>query len=54
MIGRAALGRPWLFTEAAAMLAGQQPQHTAPNLAGVLDLALQHLVAWAEWEGDEL
>jgi tRNA-dihydrouridine synthase len=54
MIGRAALGRPWLFSEAAAMLSGQLPQQGPLDLAGVLELALQHVQAWAAWETDEL
>ncbi|WIA36593.1 hypothetical protein OEZ86_007882 [Tetradesmus obliquus] len=54
MIGRAALGRPWLFEEAAAMLAGQWPDRPPPNLGHVLRLALQHVTAWADWEQDEL
>lgn len=54
MIGRAALGRPWLFEEAAAMLAGQWPGRPPPNLGLVLRMALQHVTAWADWEQDEL
>lgn len=54
MIGRAALGRPWVFQEAAEMLAGRLPSTAPPPLGGVLQLALQHLIAWAEWEQDEL
>lgn len=53
MVGRAALGRPWLFTEAAAMLSGSWPDRP-PQLGEVLQLALQHLTAWADWEKDEL
>jgi tRNA-dihydrouridine synthase len=54
MIGRAALGRPWLFSEAADMLSGQLPGRPPPHLGGVLQLALQHLSAWVDWEKDEL
>lgn len=54
MIGRAALGRPWLFTESAAMLSGQWPDQPPPALGGVLQIALQHLQSWADWEQDEL
>jgi tRNA-dihydrouridine synthase len=53
MIGRAALGRPWLYREAADMLGGRLPSTPPPALGGVLQLALQHLIAWAEWEQDE-
>lgn len=54
MIGRGALGRPWLFSEAAAMLSGQLPSSPPPPLDGVLQLALQHLAAWIDWEQDKL
>ena len=54
MIGRAALGRPWLFREAADMLSGKLPNQAPPPLGGVLQLALQHLSAWVDWEQDEL
>jgi tRNA-dihydrouridine synthase len=54
MIGRAALGRPWLFHEAAAMLSGQWPDRPLPVLGQVLQLALQHVTAWVDWEQDEL
>lgn len=52
MIGRAALGRPWLFAEAADMLQGRVPQ-PPPALAGVLQAALHHVQAWADWEQHE-
>lgn len=54
MIGRGALGRPWLFSEAGAMLSGQLPRSAPPPLGGVLQLALQHLRDWIDWEQDEL
>jgi tRNA-dihydrouridine synthase len=54
MIGRAALGRPWLFSETAAMLSGQWPDRPPPALGQVLQLALQHVTAWVDWERDEL
>eukprot|EP00882_Tetradesmus_deserticola_P014411 GHRQ01015323.1.p1 GENE.GHRQ01015323.1~~GHRQ01015323.1.p1 ORF type:complete len:253 (+),score=68.03 GHRQ01015323.1:33-761(+) len=53
MVGRAALGRPWLFTEAAAMLSGRWPARPPPELGGVLQAALRHVTAWADWEQDE-
>lgn len=52
MIGRAALGRPWLFSEATDILQGRQPK-PPPALAGVLQTALHHVHAWADWEQDE-
>lgn len=54
MIGRAALGRPWLFSEAAAMLSGTWPDKGPPSLGEVLLLALHHLQGWADWEEDEV
>eukprot|EP00775_Hariotina_reticulata_P003921 gene3921-4175_t len=53
MIGRGALGRPWLFSEAAAMLSGAWPAQAPPCLGEVLLLALHHLQGWADWEQDE-
>lgn len=56
MVGRACLGRPWLFSETAAMLSGEPsawPPPPPPRLGGVLALALAHLRGLAEWEGDE-
>jgi tRNA-dihydrouridine synthase B len=41
MIGRAALGRPWLFRQAAAALAGE-PIPADPSLAEQRDLLLTH------------
>lgn len=35
------------------MMSGRWPQQPPPPLAGVLELATQHLQAWASWEGDE-
>lgn len=56
MIGRAALGRPWLFSEAAAMLSGDParwPPPPPPALGEIARIALDHTLALAEWEGDE-
>ncbi|RMF89245.1 MAG: tRNA dihydrouridine synthase DusB [Planctomycetota bacterium] len=41
MIGRASLSRPWIFRQAAALLAGQSPP-PAPSLAEQRDLILAH------------
>jgi tRNA-dihydrouridine synthase B len=41
MIGRAALGKPWLFRQAAAALAGE-PVERDPTLAEQRDLLLDH------------
>lgn len=41
MIGRAALGKPWLFRQAAAALAGE-PVEADPTLAQQRDLLLEH------------
>jgi hypothetical protein len=56
MIGRGCLGRPWLFSEAAAALSGDPaawPPPPPPALGGVLAAALAHARGLAEWEGDE-
>jgi tRNA-dihydrouridine synthase B len=42
MIGRAAQGRPWIFREIAAALAGE-PLPPAPDVAEVRDIMLAHL-----------
>jgi tRNA-dihydrouridine synthase B len=41
MIGRGALGNPWLFRQIAARLGGE-PSAPAPSLAEKIDLALEH------------
>jgi len=56
MIGRGCLGRPWLFSEAAAMLSGDParwPPPAPPRLGEVLQIAMRHAAALADWEGDE-
>lgn len=56
MIGRGCLGRPWLFTEAAAALSGDPalwPPPPPPALGGVLEAALSHVTDLAAWEGSE-
>jgi hypothetical protein len=56
MIGRGCLGRPWLFTEAAAALSGDPacwPPPPPPNLGAILQTALEHVTSLAEWDGDE-
>ncbi len=50
MIGRGALGRPWVFREAAAMLAGA-PRVAPPSTAEVRDIILRHLGALHEFYG---
>jgi tRNA-dihydrouridine synthase B len=47
MIGRAALGNPWIFREAAAILSGGEPPE-APSIDERLDLGLRHLHTLAE------
>jgi hypothetical protein len=56
MIGRACLGRPWVFTDAATALSGDPaawPPPLPPRLGGVLRTALRHVTALADWEGSE-
>ncbi len=51
MIGRAAQGRPWIFREIEALLAGIAP--AAPPLAAVRDIMLGHLRDLHEFYGAE-
>ena len=52
MIGRGCLGRPWLFTEARASLAGKEVP-PSPSLGGCVSALTDHVERLAEWEGDE-
>ncbi len=49
MIGRAALGRPWFFAEAAALAAGRPPP-APPSLPELRGLILEHLAGLIELE----
>lgn len=51
LVGRACLGRPWLFTELADVFAGRPPR-PPPPLSGALQAADQHLRALLAWDGD--
>ena len=56
MVGRGCLGRPWLFSEAAAALSGDParwPPPPPPALNRVLQLALRHVGDLAAWERSE-
>ncbi|PNH05722.1 putative tRNA-dihydrouridine synthase, partial [Tetrabaena socialis] len=48
MVGRAALGRPWVFREVAAALQGRPPP-PPPSLGEVARVALGHVEAEAAW-----
>jgi len=50
MIGRGALGRPWLFEEAAACLRGERFPGS-PSAADAVATATRHVRGLAEWEG---
>ncbi len=52
MIGRAALGRPWLFRQAAAALRGE-PIPPEPTLPEQRDLLLEHYHLLAQQHGEE-
>lgn len=53
MLGRAALGRPWLFAQMRAILAGQ-PAPNEPSLAEKHQLIRQHIHALHELYGEHL
>jgi hypothetical protein len=50
MVGRACLGRPWLFSDLAAMFAGRYPG-PPPALAQAVAAMREHLLRWAAHEG---
>lgn len=52
MVGRGCLGRPWLFRDIDAMYAGRLPG-PPPTLGSVVEVALGHVRAWAQWESSE-
>lgn len=52
MVGRACLGRPWVFAELAAAMRGL-PAPPAPRLQAVVSLAHEHTWSLADWTGDE-
>ncbi|GIL62983.1 hypothetical protein Vafri_17141 [Volvox africanus] len=56
MVGRGALGRPWVFREVAAALRGggsaKVASSSAPHLGQVVLTALQHIDAEVEWYRD--
>ena len=52
VIGRGCLGRPWLFGDLAAALAGR-PSAPAPDLGGVVDVMARHVRLLVEHFGDE-
>lgn len=51
VVGRGCLGRPWLFGELDAVLAGHAPP-PPPDLGGVLDVMAQHAGLLVDWFGD--
>ncbi|MBD3367679.1 MAG: tRNA dihydrouridine synthase DusB [Candidatus Eisenbacteria bacterium] len=50
MIGRAAVGNPWLLERSAAALAGERPP-PEPDLGGRLRVARRHFTLMLEWKG---
>ncbi|HVX17062.1 MAG TPA: tRNA dihydrouridine synthase DusB [Acidimicrobiales bacterium] len=51
VVGRGCLGRPWLFGQLAAVLAGR-PEPAPPALGGVADLMVEHAQLLAAWKDD--
>ena len=52
MIGRGALGNPWIFEEIAARSSGED--HTAPTLAKAIDTCLYHVELMRESKGERV
>jgi hypothetical protein len=50
-VGRGCLGRPWLFRDLAAVLAGRQPL-PPPTFGEVADVMLEHARHLVEWFGE--
>jgi nifR3 family TIM-barrel protein len=53
IVGRGCLGRPWLFRELAAVFDGRAPD-PPPDLAGVIEVLLEHARALVEFFGPEI
>jgi nifR3 family TIM-barrel protein len=53
VVGRGCLGRPWLFADLAAALAGR-PERVRPGLGAVADVLRRHAALLVEHFGDEL
>ena len=52
MVARGAMGDPWIFRDALALLAGEAP--VPPTAAERLTAARKHLSLFTEWEGDRV
>jgi tRNA-dihydrouridine synthase len=52
MIARGAMGNPWIFREALALLAGEAP--APPSAADRFAAARRHLALFSELEGDRV
>ncbi len=53
MIGRAALGNPWFFQQAQALLNGS-PSIQAPSLSDRVDVCRRHLDLMCDWHGERI
>jgi nifR3 family TIM-barrel protein len=51
MIGRGALGRPWLFREVLELLSGRTPG-PPPDFGAVIDVMLDHAQRLSQWLGE--
>ncbi len=52
LIGRGAMGNPWLFSQAKAVLSGEEP--TQPSLSQRVQTALRHARMMAQWKGEDV
>ena len=52
LIGRGAMGNPWLFSQAKAVFHGEVP--TSPSVSQRVDTALRHARMMAHWKGEDV
>ncbi len=52
LIGRGAMGNPWLFSQAKALAQGHEPVY--PTLAQRVETAVRHAHLMAQWKGEDI